>query len=309
MNTTFLRLFSIIILVMNGKNSMALEENCERKAALENILKICNVSHEGTLDSMVQATQREWIGKLRPGDCERWEMNEGEKESLEKKRNALMPWLHQTGVIAPLVPVQQYYTYAVLLGSTVRSFCSRLAYLLSLTQQGVTFDSVVALTGERSLLENETYTAFVDFCKQFNIPLKESHTYAEFPYDEGEMVRYIMNAVDLPSSWKDKVTIVYALAQYDAAGKKMRRATTVDTVKAWCAQDPKPGTILVISEQPYCLYQGEALKTYMPQEFDIETVGNEPKKETSIALYLDSIARYLYQLQQRQHLYNQVKTA
>ena len=61
-------------------------------APLLQLLKITNIQHNGTLEDIVQATQKAW---LRPAGKERWEMT----ETFADKRSIILPILSTLGLI------------------------------------------------------------------------------------------------------------------------------------------------------------------------------------------------------------------
>jgi hypothetical protein len=76
----------------------------------------------------------------------------------------------------------------------------------------------------------------------------------------------------------------------------LRRPLTADTLSAWLATNPTPGTCLAISNQPYVAYQQTVLKTLLPSDFSVQTVGAATSEPTEkISIMLDTLARILFQ--------------
>ena len=76
--------------------------------------------------------------------------------------------------------------------------------------------------------------------------------------------------------------------------KGERRPNTTDTIVDWISRSPKPGSCLVISNQPYVLYQGAVVRVVCPQ-FQVDTVGKAARPEGLKSVdVLDSIAKWLY---------------
>ena len=81
------------------------------------------------------------------------------------------------------------------------------------------------------------------------------------------------------------------------------KTDTKDTIVTWLKQTrPEPGDCLFLSQQPYVIYQDSIARTFMPDCFNIETVGPwiesyDPHAKTSIIL--DIFTRLLYQENQR----------
>ena len=56
------------------------------------ILAVTGIHHDGTLPSMVQSTQKQW---LRPKECERWEMG----DRFEQLQEQLIPLFEELGIV------------------------------------------------------------------------------------------------------------------------------------------------------------------------------------------------------------------
>jgi hypothetical protein len=82
------------------------------------------------------------------------------------------------------------------------------------------------------------------------------------------------------------------------------RPTTHDTVDAWIATNPKPGSCLSISSQPFVYYQEITMKNALEKhpDFGIEGVGfdyDDPDYfKNNIGAYLDNLARTIFTLVQ-----------
>jgi hypothetical protein len=81
------------------------------------------------------------------------------------------------------------------------------------------------------------------------------------------------------------------------ADNKVRRPTTADTFQQWLTTNPVPGRSLMISNQPYCIYQQLVAEGIVPKEFMYETVGpsTDPSMQNPVII-LDTYARCLYML-------------
>ena len=77
------------------------------------------------------------------------------------------------------------------------------------------------------------------------------------------------------------------------------RANTEDTLRHWLTTDPIPGTCLAVSSQPFVGYQHSVARTVLPVNFEIETVGDISAEDEPLAVYLDTVARWLYQEKKR----------
>ena len=76
----------------------------------------------------------------------------------------------------------------------------------------------------------------------------------------------------------------------------LKRPTTKDTLLDLLKILPsEPCSVLFISSVPMITYHDAVIKTYIPLEHSIETVGPQASEITTISDYLDTIARWLYQ--------------
>lgn len=257
---------------------------------LRALLKIMEVQHDGTLANIVEITQKDW---LRQAGKERWEIN----DCFANKREQVRSLLRCLGVVDEVKPSQKKYTYALILGALLQRTRSRIAHLVSLFNQGIRFDEIVVLTGQRSLNKKlESKELLLDAHNDILPFGKDWKFNGIMPKTETEMTKMVLNQADLPEGMKKlKITFVDSPMRKGANGT-LRRPTTPDTVEDWLKMNPAPGSCLAISNQPYVGYQHETLCSLLPQSFDVQTVGLKVCKQSdTIALYLDSIARWLYE--------------
>lgn len=81
-------------------------------------------------------------------------------------------------------------------------------------------------------------------------------------------------------------------------GTSLKRPNTEDTIIAWLKEIPHPCKALFVSDQPFCGYQFALIKTYLPEAFQFDLVGqgvDSTSHPLAAAITLDSIARWLYQ--------------
>lgn len=84
------------------------------------------------------------------------------------------------------------------------------------------------------------------------------------PTNEYEMMRWVYNHAAIPEEMKKiKTLFVFTLNTIDATGK-VKRANTGDTTHEWMKSNPKPGTCLIVSNQPFVGYQTEVTKNFYP---------------------------------------------
>lgn len=259
---------------------------------LLSLLALLNIQHDGSWQSIVVATQKEWLRK--PGS-ERWHM----EETVTAHQKEIVHLLQSMGCTVEVAPTRTHYDYVIILGATVTRVRSRLAYMIKLWNQGIRFNTIVLLGSDRpldpaiepesALLKAEDSIFPFDPSWQFNGVL---------PKTEGEMMRFVFDQMELPSGFENVTFTFVNTPMIPTAQGGMRRANTMDTIKQWLSCNPKPGTCLAVSNQPYVGYQDAVMRTGLPATFAVETVGHAPSDSEKIAVYLDTLARWIYQMQQ-----------
>lgn len=231
-----------------------------------------------TLKECVDVTQKEWLRK--PGQ-ERWQI----ENTQEDKRAVVMPYMQTLGCVEEHLPSKKHYTYAFLLGATLPSLRHRLSYLQSCWDRGVRFDQIVCLVGDRSL----------DKEKEVKVLQEEGVAPDAMPATEIDMMRYLLETTKFSGGMENVPLVVVVSYRKIMPDGSYQRPTSADTIANWLKSSPKVGSILAMSNQPYCVYQQVVIKSLVPREFSVETVGSKAADSVTTAVYLDTIARILYQ--------------
>jgi hypothetical protein len=258
--------------------------------ATQTLLATLNLSHDGTLQNIVDATQKHL---LRPAGKERWQ---SPKSAYEDQSNKIVPILKQLGLLQEVQAEQKDYRYGILLGATVTNVRKRLVFLIEEWNRGVRVDELVILAGQR-ILDPDIESAAVLYDRKNDIvPIKQSWQEPEvLPKTETEMMRMVFEQAELPEGLaKIPCTIIDAPMQKTIDGS-IRRPTTGDTVNTWLEKKPNPDSCLVVSCQPYVTYQDSVMRTLMPASFSLETIGARVSEGENLATLLDTVARILYQ--------------
>ncbi len=268
-------------------------------ATLLSILEITGVKHMGTLDSIVECTQKAW---LRPAGVERWQM----EEVFEALHDRLLPYFIEMRLINGVKPSKRDYDYAILYGSTVQRMRDRLAYLLQLYNEGYRFKRLVLFTGQRPLDAKIESPEIIFDRNNKVLPIRDDYMMpVDCPKTESDAIRFLLDATILPVEFKDTVTVEFVESPMQKTGDgKPRRPTTADTIMQWLSKNPNPGSMLSISNQPFVEYQHTVSKTLLPETFVVETVGGPAERPVKVGLFLDTLARWLYQ----ENMYRQKMT-
>lgn len=240
--------------------------------ALKSLLDAFSI-RAATPSEIVKETQEKW---LRPAGKERWEVD----DSYAARKDELMPMFNAIGLTQEKKPSQIHYDYLLLMGALYSRVKSRLEYAISLSCLGIHFRTIVILGSERSLnAQQEPGSLF----------------YGDtIPKTEFQMMQWLFEHTLLPNNIYHLPTIwIDAPNKMDEHGK-VQRATTVDTINLFLAQNPTPGSCLVISNQPHIEYQAAVTRLILPSEFTIEGVGQSISTKAPVSEILDALARWIY---------------
>ena len=270
-----------------------LDNNGNPTQQLLDLLDVTKISHDGTLESIVAATQHTQNngGWLRTHGKERWET----KECFEEKRKILFPMFDQLGILQEITPLNTYYDYALLLGATIHSIRLRLKHLIDIWNQGIRFGTIIILSGQRNLDPGlEPLKVLINHNNGI-LPFKKNWQFnGKVPKTETDMIKLVFEQSELPEEWENISIIFIDTPKKQATTGEWQRPTTQDTVIELLKTNPKPGSILVISNQPYIGYQNAVLLRFIPDIFEIETIGKAASSKEKITTLLDTIARWLY---------------
>ncbi|HSW86102.1 MAG TPA: hypothetical protein VLG49_01225 [Rhabdochlamydiaceae bacterium] len=236
-------------------------------ALLKEMLKSLDVENDGSLDSIIKATQKQWLQSGK----ERWEFD----PVFVKDESKTLAYLKAIGCIDSIRPKKKFYDYVCLQGATARRVQARLEFLVEEWNQGLRFKHLVVLTGKRRLDPRiETFPDGIEY--------------------ETDMIRFLFETSDLPEEIRHIPLEIVDAPAIQLENGKMRRPGRKETIVEWLKGHPKPGTCLMICNQPYIGYQDAVCRTELPPNFVIETVGPEADQDTTFAQYLDNLARWLY---------------
>lgn len=267
-------------------------ENNIPHQSLTALLDGLNIKHTNTLESIVQETQKEWLRK--PG-TERWHE---QKNFSSQSHTLIIKECSSLGMIGAITPKQKKYDYIIVLGGTVQTTRKRFAYALELINQNVSCNSIVFLCGQRPL--DKTIESEEILVNDITNPLHQRADWqkpAILPTTETEMAHMIIDQTELPKNIKEKIVVIDTPSKIGPNGNIVR-PTTGDTFAQWLSFGVQPGTVLVISSQPYVGYQDSVSRTFLPKTFIIETVGKASQDDVSDAIMLDTLTRWIYQSKQ-----------
>lgn len=228
------------------------------------LLALCGLEAHSP-EEIKTLTQKHWLR----GNVERWQMS----ESMPEKKPAALLFLQEIGCIEPITAKKKHYRYAAVHGGSMDKIKERLEFMRSEWQRGVRFDEIVFLTGQR----------FIDRTQETNLPPTVK--------TETDLMLHLFAIQNKPQEWQ-KLPLVVIDAQ---AKPGKERPTTGDTIEHWLCQTKPTGDILFISNQPFVGYQHAVAKNTMPKTLPIETVGQRAPSNTKLSVFLDNLARWIYE--------------
>ena len=276
-------------------------DECNRPTpALEELLNVLSVEHDGTLDSIIDATQKAW---LRPPGVNRWEM----KERFYEKRFVLLPLFTQLGLVHSILPTRGHYTYALVHSNVIRSFRRRLAFLTHMWSSGIRFGALIFLCSAEPIYPEIEHAGvlFNNTCQELSF--KSNWCPPEKPpITQKEMMEMVFEQTELPQDMQHLPIFFMEAPMRTLKNGTIARPNTATTIQEWLAANPYPGSsCLFISDQPYVGYQDIVARTCVPETFNMETVGMRAEPGEKIAIFLDTITRTLYQERKRRRMLEQ----
>jgi hypothetical protein len=251
--------------MLNLTQAVPMQDHQIDPKALRELTSTLGIAQDGDI---VAQTQMRW---LRRPYQERWEV----AELAEDQKEFVLKWASKNRFFDPWGPVSQSYDKGVIMGATTSVMQARLNYLAKLWKSGVRFKEVVWLTGDRPL--DKRVDGFTDRCTT-----------------ESDAARMVWDEADVPEEMHALPVLFVALPMKTVHGILIR-PTTEDTIDGWIKKVPHPCSSLFVSSQPFCGYQFAVIKKTLPQSFSFDVVGpGIEKKESSAAVILDSIARWLF---------------
>lgn len=243
---------------------------------LKDIFHIMDVDGVKNLESAVKQSNFRWI---RPKGFELWDVY-----SLfdDAQRAKLTEIVKNSSVAKAKLPTKKHYDAVVIFGATTPRVQDRIAFLMKLQQQGITWNKVYLLGSTRNLkIGNEADKTMAKVLETNGAAATEM-----------AMVNEIWQQTPKPDSFKDIPTVSIQSGQQPDG----TRASTEDTLREMTKDfgDVKDKDFLFISNNPYIPYQDAVTKKVLGQYgMSIETVGEAMTATTTMENVLDTVARCL----------------
>lgn len=295
---------------------LLLDKDNQPQQPLKELLEIFDIKHDNSLKNIVELTQRNW---LRTPGKERWEIEEIKTENKQK----VFSLLEQLGCIKEIKPLNLINEFSkksnkntiieldfIIAGATIGRILTRTASAIKTYNElseisknsEVKFKvrNLIFLGSERQRDEKiEPNEIFTD--TKNNFPVKKDWKFdGKFAQTENEMCQFAFNKAEFPKELLDSANVIFICApmQKNPDGT-LRRANTGDTIEELKNElnkrNLKLTRSLLFSNNPYIGYQDSVIRTFLPDDFIVETIGDAASTNEKLAVHLDTIARWLYQ--------------
>lgn len=246
------------------------------------LLKFTQVQTDLSLADVVAKTQQYWLRK--PG-TERWQIQQNQFQNGPE----MLALFEQLNLLCEKKPQLKHYDYLVVPGALFKTMVNRMNYAIELFKQGISFDTIVLFASDRPLFldQGEHAQAFAEYMQCSNN--------SELIKTEADILQMIYNFAEMPEKMRQLPCQLVSASMKEIDGK-MVRPTTKDTVLAWMNKNPKPGTVLLVSNQPNVDFQYLVIQAHLPATFKVEAVGAAADQSgITLDILLDNLARILYQ--------------
>lgn len=185
--------------------------------------------------------------------------------------------LEDLGMLSAIVPCAKTYSYVIVLGSLYEDVIQRLEFLSNLLHVGYHFENRILLGSERPLLEYESRMLPANMAT------------------ESQMMAFLWSKNQQLN--KHTVSIISQPLLQEADGMVIKRPTTETTLEYFAQETHRPGSCLIISNNPYITRQLRIAQRALNQ-IHFPTEGAGPKFNNGnipIILLIDEFARILYE--------------
>ncbi len=281
-----------------GSSRLLFDENYQPRVKLLQILELVGMEPLNKSERAVIQIN-DWAQKnlLRRG--ERWDEQTQKFEALKPQ---IKPLLSELGFVEASTPNFKDYQGAIVHGALLSRVRLRLHYLAEQWKQGARFSHLYFLSGERDLEDHENKAALLDDRDSLLKIRKDWVPPQEFPKTECEMIQLVWDQAEIPQEMRQGVDLYFINAPKKTdpkTGKKTIRPNTDDTVETWLKAKPLYGRYLVITNAPYTNRQDLVMRTIAPCQYGFDTIGPAASDQERVAIYLDELARFIFQTKQK----------
>lgn len=280
-----------------GYSMLLFDEHYQPRDKLLELLKL--VGMKPLNESKKAITEiNDWAQKnlLRKG--ERWEKQTDQFENLKPE---ILPILKDLGFVNSTCSSFKTYQGAIVHGALLSRVRIRLHYLVDQWKQGVRFSHLYFLSGARPLEpQYESRKALMDDTLSLLKIRKDWQEPSELPKTECEMMELVWNQSDIPEEMRSQLAVYFINApmKKDTQSGKFLRPNTDDTVIWWLKVFPPKGRYLAITNAPYTNRQDLVVRSIAPNDYTFDTIGPEASEDQKMIIFLDELARLIFQIKQ-----------
>ena len=280
-----------------NSSRLLFDENDQPRVKLLQLLELVGMEPLNKSEKAIVQINN-WAQKnlLRQG--ERWQEQANRFEELKPK---IKPLLSELGFVDATLPHFREYQGAIVHGALLPTVRLRLHYLVEQWKQGIRFPHIYFLSGERPLdALQENKNTFLEDNESLLKVRKDCSEPLEFPKTESEMIQLVWEQSEIPAEMRKEIEVhfINAPMKKDSKSERLLRPTTDDTVEAWLKATPPPGRYLAISNAPYTNRQDLVVRTIAPSEYGFDTIGSGASEQEKVAIFLDELARFIFQTKQ-----------
>ncbi|PCI93279.1 hypothetical protein COB11_05590 [Candidatus Aerophobetes bacterium] len=253
---------------------------------IKSLLKRLGYTGEYDLDSVFTYTQKHWMQFPK----NRWDFS----KNYQNNKNELFPYFNKLNLLEKIEAKKTHYDLAAIHGATLSRMRNRIAYLAAEWEKGVRFDKITFLTGPRTL--QKSFEGKKDLLTaSCELPFaKETVPTGALPENEMQMAKFIYESAKLPDGMRN-LPVEYICAEIKSAHLFPHTTpTTSDAILTFLESNPKEKTLLLVSNQPFVMYQDIITRYFLQQEFEIETIGDRAHENITVSVLIDNIAKCLF---------------
>ena len=267
------------------------------------ILNVLNIPYKPNITSITSVAVKLW--KRQPGQ-ERWEQDN--IHLTHQKLDKINTDLQKLGFISAVSPPRRKHFSSVLIfGARVGGMKLRLEYAYKLIREkNLKVDSIVILAGER-LLTTVHGKHEIDIIKNDLKSAEYTKNLSKIK-TEADAAKLLLKIIPRPVQVKQGAHVVSTGPVLDKRTGEIRRADTRDTLRTWMNEyktsqikSPykkyslfKRAHILLVSSQPFILYQGTVTESVLKDShIQFTVIGPSCSKETRLIEKLNAVASWL----------------
>lgn len=280
-----------------GSLQLLFDEHFQPRAKLIDLLTLTGMEAlNASEQTIVHINNWAQAHLLRQG--ERWQSQATQFEPLKHK---IQPLLSDLKFIDASLPHFDTYQGALVHGGLLSRVRLRLGFLVEQWEKGVRFSDLYFLSGARPLDAQKESEELLLHEKDAPLQIKKDWTQPKkLPQTECEMMQLVWEQSEIPEAMREHVQVHFICApmKKDLKNDKLVRPTTDDTIKQWLKEKPAFGHYLAVTNAPYTNRQDAVLRALAPKGYAFETIGSGASQNEKMAIYLDELARYIFQIKQ-----------